>query len=43
MFKRIFNHKKSFRCEICKKKIKNSDKNITLKQCKECQEVIKYL
>jgi len=38
MFKRIFNHKKSLKCEICKKKIKNSDKNITEKQCKECQE-----
>ncbi|OUM69544.1 hypothetical protein PIROE2DRAFT_2404 [Piromyces sp. E2] len=38
MFKKLFNHKKSSRCEICKKKIKNVDKNAIDKQCKECKE-----
>jgi len=38
MFKKLFSHKKSSRCEICKKKIKNVDKNTIEKQCKECKE-----
>ncbi|ORX55478.1 hypothetical protein BCR36DRAFT_410399 [Piromyces finnis] len=38
MFKKIFNHKKSSRCEICKKKIKKNNKNVIEKQCKECKE-----
>ncbi|KAL6625822.1 hypothetical protein U3516DRAFT_583185 [Neocallimastix sp. 'constans'] len=36
MFKKLFSRKKSSRCEICKKKIKNLDKNDIQKQCKEC-------
>jgi len=38
MFKKLFNHKKSIKCEICKKKIKINDNNSIINQCKKCQE-----